>query len=93
MQPRTFGLGPCNCCRMIFDSKIDDRTTADRVLLRIQGMKPKFDVADIKPNESIVDRHTVEWTFKQIRPPRTDHYGLFGKDHHCSHYRWHVKTL
>ncbi len=87
MQTRTFRLSPSNCYRMIVDSQIDDRTTANRVLPRVRGMKPKFDVTDIEPNEPVVERHTVTWTLQQIRPPRGDHNGLFCKDHHCSHNR------
>jgi len=77
----------------IVNSEMDDRTTGDGVRRRIQRMNPEFDVTDIKPNESAVDRHAIVWTFKQIRPPRTGHEGIFGKDHHRAHYRWRVRTL
>ena len=73
MQTRTFRLSPSNCSRKIFDTQVDDRTTANRVPPRIRGMKPKFDVADIEPNEPIYERHVVTRTFQQIRPPRGDH--------------------
>ena len=56
MQTRTPRLSPCNCSRKIFDTQVDDGTTANRVLPSIRGMKPKFDVADIEPNEPIYER-------------------------------------
>ena len=59
MPTRTFRLGPVQRHRQIFGSQIDNRTTADRVLPRIGGMKSEFDTAHIEPSEPILERHKV----------------------------------
>ena len=72
---------------MIVDPQIYDRTTTNRVLLRISGMKPKFDVANVEASELVFEHHTVTWTLQQFRSPSGDRYGLIRKNHHCSHNR------
>lgn len=87
MQTRALRLGSSNGYRMIVDPQIDDRTAADGILLRVRGMKPEFNVADIKPSESVFEAHAVIWTFQKIGPPVSYHRGLIHKEHHCSHDR------
>jgi hypothetical protein len=85
MQSRTFRLGSSDSSRMIVNAQIDDGTTANGILLRIRWMKSEFDVADIEPGESFVERNTIKGTIQQIGPPGSDDNGLLGKYHYCSH--------
>ena len=67
---------------MIVDPQIDNWATADGVLVCISGMEPEFRIADIEPYESFFERHAINWTLQQIRPPLCDHLGFLREDHH-----------
>ncbi len=86
MQARTFRLSAGNCRRKIFDTQVENWTAANWVFRFIKGVKSKFNLADVKPDELAFDMNSLHRTIEQFCPPQCDCPRFFCEEHDSSDY-------